>query len=60
MKEVFETTAINLQEENITKKSLLEKLEASLNEFTPCDTLHSVSLHAIVRVEEKSHQAAGR
>lgn len=50
--EVLNTTMIDIYEENITKKDLLKKLQEALDNFTECETLHSITLRSIVRVEE--------
>ena len=53
--EILHTTMIDFHEECIAKKDLLNKLEEALDEFTQDETLHSITLRAIVRVEEKTH-----
>ena len=53
--EVLNTTMIDFYEESITKKDLLKKLQEALDNFTECETLHSITLRAIVRVEENAH-----
>ena len=53
--EVLNTTMIDFYEENITKKGLLTKLQEALDNFTECETLHSITLRSIVRVEENAH-----
>ena len=50
--EILEVTMIDFHEESITKKDLLKKFEEALDEFTQDETLHSITLHAIIRTEE--------
>ena len=58
--EILEVTMIDFHDESITKKDLLKKFEEALDEFTQDETLHSITLRAVVRVGENTHQAAGR
>jgi hypothetical protein len=58
--EILEVTMIDFQEESITKKDLLKKFEEALDEFTQNETLYSITLRAVVRVGENTHQAVSR
>lgn len=51
--EVLNTTMIDFYEENITKKDLLKKLQEALDNFTECETLHSITLRSIVRFNQR-------
>ncbi len=51
--EILGVTMIDFHEENITKKDLLKKLQEALDNFTECETLHSITLRAVVRVNQK-------
>ena len=53
--EVLNSTMIDFYEESTTKKDLLKKLQEALDNFTECETLHSITLRVIVRVEENAH-----
>ena len=53
--EILNTTFIESTYENITKKDLLQQFEEALNKFTSSEILHSISLRAIVRVEDKTY-----
>ena len=53
--EVLNTTMIDFYEESTTKKDLLKTLQEALDTFTECETLHSITLRVIVRVEENAH-----
>ena len=48
--EVLNATMIDFYEESITKKDLLKKLQEALDNFTECETLHSITLRAIVNM----------
>ena len=58
--EILEATMIDFHEESIIKKDLLKKIEEALDEFTQNETLHSITLRAVVRVGENTHQAVSR